>query len=315
MATPNRAALITRTIKVLKKYYKPVVPPKDRSLFEHLLFGCLLENSTHDAAEQVFAAIKQDYFDWNEVRVSTIRELTEGMKPLTQPADAAARLKQTLHSVYESVYQFDIESFKKQNIGQAAKHLEKYKGSTPFTVAYVTQMALGGHAIPVNRGLLVSLYTIGVINKDEFEKGIAPGLERTIPKTKGIELASLLHQLGVEVGRNPQGQTARKLLLEIAPGCKDRLPKRQTQHPKKTGAPASPPDAAPAKPKQPTGTMGKQGATAKPAPPEKPLKKTKDKLPTKHPATTKKPTKPGKAIAKKTTKKLAGRRLTKKKPR
>lgn len=101
MATPNRAALITRTLKVLKKHYKPVAPPKDRSLFEHLLFACLVEDSPAETAEQVFATLKNDYFDWNEVRVSTIRELTDIMKSLVNPAEAAARLKQTLHSVYE----------------------------------------------------------------------------------------------------------------------------------------------------------------------------------------------------------------------
>src|SRR5688500_16093919 len=98
MATPNSAALIARTIKVLRKHYKPVAPPKDRSLFDHLLYACLLEDSPYEAADQVFATLKQDYFDWNEVRVSTIRELTDVMKPLVHPADAAARLKQTLHS-------------------------------------------------------------------------------------------------------------------------------------------------------------------------------------------------------------------------
>ena len=102
-------------------------PPKDRSLFDHLIFACLVEDSPNEAAEQVFSALKQDYFGWNEVRVSTIRELTDALKPLVNPAESAARLKQTLHSVFESVYEFDIETMKKQNIGQAAK---RWKSTT-----------------------------------------------------------------------------------------------------------------------------------------------------------------------------------------
>ena len=70
-----------------------------------------------------FSALKHDYFGWNEVRVSTIRELTDALKPLVNPAESAARLKQTLHSVFESVYEFDIESLKKQNIGAGGKAL------------------------------------------------------------------------------------------------------------------------------------------------------------------------------------------------
>ena len=59
-----------------------------------------------------------------------------------------------------------------------------------------------------------------------------PGLERTIPKNKGVEFGSLLHQLGAEVVANPFSTNLHKLLLEIAPDAKERFPKR---HAKKAG--------------------------------------------------------------------------------
>jgi endonuclease III len=313
MATPNRAALINRTLKVLRKHFKPVTPPKDRSLFEHLIYACLIEDSPYESADEVFNALRRDYFGWNEVRVSTIRELTDALKPLVNPAESASRLKQTLHSVFESVYEFDIESMKKQNIGAAAKHLQKYNGTTAFAVAYVTQHALAGHSIPLNRGALITLHTVGVISDDEFSKGVVPGLERTVSKSKGAEVGSLLHQLGVEVGRNPYGPNARKLMLEIDPGCKDRLPKRPTKQPEPE--PAKPPEPAP----KPAPESRKKAAAAKEAPPAKSdRKKEKEapkKPPTKHPAPTKKPIKMTKKPTKKGTKKPTTRRITKRKPR
>jgi hypothetical protein len=312
MATPNRSTLIGRTLKVLRKHFKPVPPAKDRTLFEHLLFACLLEDSPHEAAEQTFATLKQEYFGWNEVRVSTIRELTDALKPLVNPADSASRLKQTLHSVFESVYEFDIETMKKQNIGAAAKALQKYNGTTPFAVAYVTQHALGGHAIPLNRGALITLHTVGVISDDEFAKSSVPGLERTVSKSKGPEVASLLHQLGVEVGRNPYGQTARKLMLEIDPHCKDRLPKRVTQRPVEV-APPAPPSKADSK-KAAAASKQKEPAAKQP-PPKVPEKKQLKKSAAKRPVPTKKPAKLTKKPTKKVAKKPTTRRLTRKKPR
>jgi endonuclease-3 len=308
MASPNRSALIGRTLKVLRKHFKPVSPPKDRSLFEHLLFACLVEDSPTEAAEQAFTTLRNDYFGWNEVRVSTIRELTDALKPLVNPADSAARLKQTLHSVFESVYEFDIETLKKQNIGQAAKQLQKYNGTTSFAVAYVTQHALGGHAIPLNRGALIALHTVGVISNDEFNKSVVPGLERTVSKSKGPEVASLLHQLGVEIGRNPYGQPARKLMLEIDPKCKDRLPKRVTQRPAEEIKPEPPPKEVPAPSRR------KEAAAKQPARKE-PEKKKIPKRPTKRPPSIKKPAKATKKPTKRGTKKPTTRRLTKRKPR
>src|SRR3954454_15347774 len=304
MATPNRSALIARTLKVIRKHYKPVAQPKDRSVLEHLLFACLLEDSPQEAAEQVFQALKHDYFGWNEVRVSTVRELTDALKPLVNPAASAARLKQTLHSVFESVYEFDIETLKKQNIGQAAKLLQKYNGTTPFVVAYVTQNALGGHAIPLNQGTLITLHTARVTSDAEFKQAVVPGLERTVPKNKGAEVGSLLHQLGVEVGRNPYGPAARKLMLEVDPNCKDRLPKKP--QPKPPEPPPEPPKPVPtaAEAKRAAAEAKKKGAAAKTAPPAKPepKKEAAKKPPTKPPAVTKKPLKPTKKVTKKGTK-------------
>lgn len=305
MAAPSRSALISRTIRILKKHYKPAPASKDRSLLDHLLFACLLENSPLEDAEQVFATLQKNYYDWNEVRVSTVRELAEVTKPLVDPPQAAGRLKKTLHSVFEAIYQFDLESLKKQNIGQAVKQLQKYIGTTPFAVSYVTQMALGGHSIPVNHGLLTAMHVLGVISDREAQKGIVPGLERAIPKKRGVEYSSLLHQLGVEVGRSPYGPNARKLLLEISPQCKDRLPKRRSKAAVEEPPPAKPAGkAAGASPKdkkkkaKPAAASGKRAAK-RPAEAKKTTKK--------------KPAKPRKATGGK--KKTTGRRITKRKPR
>jgi len=308
MATPSRASLINRLLKVVRKHYKPVPVAKDRMLFEHLMFACLLENSSHESAEQVFSTFKTAYFDWNEVRVSTLRELTEVTKPLVDPPQAAARLKQTLHSVFEGVYQFDLETLKKQNIGQSAKQLQKLKGSTRFVVAFVTQTALGGHAIPVNNGLLIAMHVVGVISDNELRAGTVPGLERVVSKTKGIEVGSLLHQLGVEIGRNPYGPNARKLLLEIDPKCKDRLPKRKPPAPR----------AAPPQPTAATAKVAvkddKKKAGAKAAAPtsRKPSAPSKRKPTTKP---TKRPTKAGAKTSTKKKKKPTSTKLTKRKPK
>jgi len=229
MSAPNRAALLNKTIKILKKHYQPVAPPADRSLLEHLLYACCLENSPYEAADEVFAKLQENYFDWNEVRVTTVAELSEVMSPLADPAEAAQRLKRTLQSVFEKHYSFDIDPLKKQNLGKAVKDLEAFAGATPFTVAYATQHALGGHAIPLNSGLFAVFVVLGVVTEAEANKQRIPGLERTIAKSKGVECSSLLHQLAVDYAANPHSTNVRAVLLEIAPDAKDRLPKRSSK--------------------------------------------------------------------------------------
>jgi endonuclease-3 len=194
-------------------------------------------------------------------------------------------------------------------------------------------MALGGHAIPTNRGLLVGMEVVGVISESEAKAGAVPGLERAVPKNKGAEYGSLLHQFGVEIGRSPYGPTARKLLLEIDPNCKSRLPKRQTHVP--PPPPPPPPKAvdARAKPGAKPGVKerdAKQLKGAKAEAASAPVAKKREhdratdksvdksvekKRPaTKRPEPTKRPTKPGTKTPT-SKKKPTSHKITKRKPR
>ncbi|MEQ8847855.1 hypothetical protein [Botrimarina sp.] len=225
MAASNRAARLTNLVADLKKRYKPAVP-ESRPLFETLLYATLVENSPFDAADQAMEELQKNYFDWNEVRVSSRAELAERLRALNDPLDAADRLKRTLQSVFESIYAFDLEVLKKQNLGQAVKQIAGYDGVTPFGAAFTTQHGLGGHSIAINEGGLLALEVMEIITPAEAKKGVVPGLERAIPKNKGPEAQAALHAMGVEVAKNPYGTAARKLLVDLDPDCKPRLPKK-----------------------------------------------------------------------------------------
>lgn len=237
MSALNRADILTKTAKVLKKHFKPAAPPSDRSVLEHLLYACCLENSKHDVTDDVFAKLQESYYDWNEVRVTTIAELSEVMAPLNDPPQAANRLKRALQGVFEKYYSFDIDILRKGNLGKAVKDFESINGVTPFCVSYVAQNALSGHSIPVNYGGFKLFIVLDVITEAEASKGRIPGLERTVPKTKGVEFGSLLHQLAVDFGSSPHSPKVRSIILEIDPDAKDRLPKRATKKSEKKSAP------------------------------------------------------------------------------
>src|SRR4029078_9419371 len=102
--------------RTLKKRYKTTTPRSEQPVLEALLYAACLENTSPTVAEQVYAPIKASFFDWNEVRVSTVKELAEVMEPLFEPMEAAARLKGILQTVFESDYSFDLENLKKQNL-------------------------------------------------------------------------------------------------------------------------------------------------------------------------------------------------------
>jgi endonuclease-3 len=240
MSVSNRAATIAKIHKVLGKHYKPMAFA-ERPVLEQLLYSCCLEDSPRDAADECFARLQESFFDWNEIRVTTVRELGELMRNLTDPLRSATSLKQTLHSVFETIYNFDLEGLRKQNLGAAIKQLQQYRGATPFMVAYVVQSSLGGHSIPISRSGLELMFALGAITAAERDMGTVPGLERAVPKNKGAEFASLFQQLSADYAVAPYGTRVRDILHEIDPESKARLPKRGAKKADAT-------DAADAKP-------------------------------------------------------------------
>ncbi len=227
MASISRTAQFANVSKVLKKHYKPVKPDADRPVLEHLLLACCLEDAHYEAAEEAFAALVHTFFDWNEIRVTTIAELSEVMSGLPDPSTAANRFKRVLQSIFEAIYAFDLEDRLKQNLGPTVKWLKKLDGATNFSVAYVVQSAIGGHAIPVDSGTLRTLRIVELVTDKDVKAGIVPGLERAVSKANGIEFGSMLHQLGADFTANPYSPSVRKILLQINLDVKDQLPKRR----------------------------------------------------------------------------------------
>lgn len=223
MSASNRAALITKLQAALKKHYKPLPAGATRPLLEHVLYASLLQDAPAELADEGMAKCEQEFFDWNEVRVTSVTELTQVLSRLPEPAKAAARLKSNLQSIFEEFYTFDLDHLKKENLGRAVAKFEKMPAMTPFVLSYTIQHGLGGHSIPIDYSAMVIMLVTEIATQPEANAGKVPGMERAIPKNKGIEFSGLLHQCAVALNKNPKDKTARTLIDSVNKGSSKRL--------------------------------------------------------------------------------------------
>ena len=114
MSASNRASLIGKLQTALKKFYQPLPTQPTRPLLEHVLYASLLEDAPADLADEGMAKCEQEFFHWNEVRVTTITELSQVLENLPDPQKAARRLKSNLQAIFEEFYTFDLDHLKKQ---------------------------------------------------------------------------------------------------------------------------------------------------------------------------------------------------------
>jgi len=234
----NRAAKYEQLHKSLKKHFKLASEPGERTVLEHLVYACCLEEAKAEQADEAFAKLQQAYFDWNEVRVTTVIELGEALNSLPNPTQAGHRIKRCLQSLFEGRYQYDIEDMKKANLSKATEEIGAWKGVSPFILNYVSQNALGGHAIPTDGFAIEMLVQLEILTSVEAEKKVAQGVERAIPKGKGFEFGSLLHQLAVEFHQHPKNASVAAVFKDFGLSPKAKAPPKPA--PKKEVKPALP---------------------------------------------------------------------------
>jgi endonuclease III len=225
-AISSKQQVLTRTLAVLKKKHPlPDAEPSDRTVLEELIYAACRENATTADADRAYASLRKTFIDWNEVRVSTVQEVADALRPLPQPGTRAKRIVALLQAVFEERYSYDLSDVLKKGLKDTARKLRFYKeGVNDFAVAWVTQRTLGGHAIPIDTATLKVLQHLGVVEPGEPEsiEALRASLEHVIPKAKGIEFTDLmsLHAKELKLGPAPEPPP------EPEPGPKKGKPKK-----------------------------------------------------------------------------------------
>lgn len=197
--TINKQRLLTNLFTLLKKRYDPPAP-EARPVLEEFLFAICREDATREQADRAYRALRDRFFDWNEIRVSSTREIEEVLSELPSADARAQRLVSLLQEVFETTFSFELESLQKKGMKQAAKHLTRYQAANDYAVSWVVQQSLGGHAIPLDGPTLRALRRLGLIDGDTDNlETLRASLEHLVPKVRGQLFIDLLSALADEL--------------------------------------------------------------------------------------------------------------------
>lgn len=301
MAAPSKAQLLNEVYTLLRKRYK-LEPRSERlSVLEAVIYGICHEGTTREQAEQALNRFRDQFFDWNEVRVSSIEEIRDVLAGQPDAEERANRLRRFLRQLFEKTYGFALEGLSKKPLKESIKTLHDYEAmASDYVLATVIQQALGGHGMPVDAPILRGLSRLGAIEEGADAHSVRTLLERAVPKNRGTEFVDLMEELTHDTCVAGPPDCPRCELRKICPTGQSRLasdkaaardaakaartkPSPPPPPPSAKSAPAKP---APAKPSQakaaPTrSTPSKSAPVLKktPPPPAKPGKSAKGRSP------------------------------------
>jgi len=184
-STTNKQQSLNQLLNLFKKHFDS--PDLERRpVMEELLYGVLREGTTRPLADKAYCNLQERFFDWNEVRVSSPQEVAEAIADLPDAGAKSERIVGILQEVFETTYSFKLDDIDKKGLKNAAKQLGRMEDVSDYTVAWVLQQALGGHALPLDQPSLRTLRRLGVIEDeiDDLEQ-LRGSLEHHIPKAKG----------------------------------------------------------------------------------------------------------------------------------
>jgi endonuclease III len=268
MATQSKTQLLTNVHTLLKRRYKPKADRNATRLtvLKAVVYGICHEDTTREQANQALSRFEDEFFDWNEVRVSSVEEIQAVLAGIPDADQRAQRIRRFLRQLFNRTYGFTLDALAKKPLKEALKVLQTYEAFTSdFVTATVVQQALGGHAIPVDNAVRRVLERLG------FSESSVPALrsvlERAIPKNRGVEFLDLLESLANDTCVDGQPDCPRCELRKI---CAFALTRKQEPHPAansgRSGAARQSKDgAASSKGKAPAPGPAKKTASAKPA--------------------------------------------------
>lgn len=197
-ATTNKQRLLNQLFSLAKKMGE-AKEAASRPVLEQFIYGLCREGTTRAQADKVFRNLCEQFYDWNEVRVSSPRELEEALDELPDPEVRAQRLVSFLQEVFETTFSFDLEPLHKKGLKQAAKQLSRFQAANDYAVAWVVRQSLGGHAIPLDPPTQRTLHRLNLIDGDhEDAEALRASLEHLIPKARGSQFSDVLSNVAHE---------------------------------------------------------------------------------------------------------------------
>lgn len=273
MAASSKAQLLNEIQTLLAKRYALESRPGKLSVLEAIIYAICHEGATREQANQAMSRLADQFFDWNEIRVSGVQEIEDTLAGLPDPGSKAKRLRKFLRQLFSRTYKFDLDTLLKKPLKESIKQLQEYESlKSDYVLASVVQLSLAGHAMPVDAPLRRCLTRLDVIKPNADDATVRSTLERGIAKTRGAEFIDLIAELAHDTCVQGEPDCPRCILLKICVTGKERVAAAKAAEAAKAKALKAKAKTAPAPAPTPAPTPAKQAApSAKqaPAPPAK----------------------------------------------
>jgi hypothetical protein len=165
------------------KACKPVKShmPKYSDPVEAMIFGILTEAMPEAKARSAYAAIQENFVDWNDLRVSRLEEISEVLREDLETSErVTTNLTLSLNRIFHGHDMVSLTMLAEMGKRPARKFLEEMPGLSRFVIDYIMLTSLDAHSIPLTKKMQDYLKNTGLIDPTATEDETEGFLQRQI---------------------------------------------------------------------------------------------------------------------------------------
>jgi len=188
-------------------------PPEDTYDIAALVTAVLEGEATRQQIDKALEAIRREYVDVNELRVSPLKDLVECIgREYPQAWEKAEMLTGALKGIFSRTYGLSLQYMAEMTKRNLRRHLKEL-GLDEYAEAVLTLQVFGGHAIPVDQMLVDCLAMDGYVHPDSDAPDVQGFLERVIPQKDALAAHEMfrkyVEQRGKAVLRRREAEAAK----------------------------------------------------------------------------------------------------------
>ena len=188
------------------------------TILEAVVYGICHEDSTREQANQALSRFKDGFFDWNEVRVSSLEEIQGVLAGMPDAEGRAFRIRRFLRQLFEKTYGFNLEPLAKKPQKESVKALEEYDAlALGLRPGDRDPARPGGPRDPGRRPDLPGPARLGVAERAADVPTLRATLERAVPKNRGRRVRDLIEELAHDTCVEGEPDCPRCELRKICP--------------------------------------------------------------------------------------------------
>lgn len=156
-------------------------------ILDLLIFHKLHLGLPTDEAMKSYQRLQEGFVDWNETRISSVREIQEAMDFCPGSLELAVFVKDLLEFVHREHQDVGLEFLAEQNLGDIRQYLKQVKGVDSATVEFILVLRKEYPIFPLSEGAETVLKRLGIL------RATSTPLQRAKQLHELVEPSSALH--------------------------------------------------------------------------------------------------------------------------